>query len=54
MYPEIRESRLYNHLMHHGREKVIPRLEKLMTLGARIMPFADYVRESLEPQASHA
>jgi len=49
MYPEIGESRLYNRLMHHGRERVIPRLEKLMQLGAPILPYAEYVRQSLGP-----
>jgi polysaccharide deacetylase family protein (PEP-CTERM system associated) len=54
MYPEIGGSRLYNRLMHHGREKVIPRLERLMTLGAPITPFRDFVREQLEPAGADA
>ena len=54
MYPEIGESRIYNRLMHHGREKVIPRLEKLMALGAHIMTFRDFVEQNLEPATAHA
>ncbi len=51
---EIGESRVYNRLMHHGREKVIPRLEKLMALGAHIMTFRDFVEQNLEPATGHA
>lgn len=51
MYPEIGGSRLYNRLMHHGREKVIPRLDRLMALGAPITPFRDFVRQRLEASA---
>jgi polysaccharide deacetylase family protein (PEP-CTERM system associated) len=54
MYPEINESRLYNRLMHHGRAKVIPRLERLMELGAPITTFDDFVRTRLEPEARDA
>jgi polysaccharide deacetylase family protein (PEP-CTERM system associated) len=53
MYPEIGGSRLYNRLMHSGRSRVIPRLEKLMALGAPILPYAQYVQQ-LEGRESHA
>jgi polysaccharide deacetylase family protein (PEP-CTERM system associated) len=54
MYPEIGGSRFYNRLMHHGRGKVIPRLEKLMTLGARIRTYGEYVRDHLEQAPGRA
>jgi polysaccharide deacetylase family protein (PEP-CTERM system associated) len=45
MYPEINGSRVFNWLMYRNRHQVLPRLERLMELGAPIVPFADYVAE---------
>lgn len=54
MYPEIGGSRLYNRLMHHGRQRVIPRLERLMRIGAPIVPYGEYVERWLEPGSADA
>lgn len=54
MYPEIGGSRIYNRLMHHGRDRVVPRLERLMQLGAPILTYAEYVSGSLEGSQAHA
>ncbi|MBW2447818.1 MAG: polysaccharide deacetylase family protein [Deltaproteobacteria bacterium] len=45
MYPEIGGNRFYNWLMYRNRDQVLPRLDRLMRLGARIVPFADHVEE---------
>ncbi len=47
-YPEINGSRVGNWLMYRNRGLVIPRLDRLMNMGAPIVRYADYVSGSLE------
>jgi polysaccharide deacetylase family protein (PEP-CTERM system associated) len=48
MYPQINGSRFYNWLLYWHRDQVFDRLEALMELGLRIIPYRDYVTGFLE------
>jgi polysaccharide deacetylase family protein (PEP-CTERM system associated) len=42
-HPELRGSRLYHRLMYWNRRGMLARIERLLALGAPIVPYADYV-----------
>jgi polysaccharide deacetylase family protein (PEP-CTERM system associated) len=48
MHPEIGDSRLYNWLLYRNRKGVFRRLERLFEYGARIVPYREYVADTLE------
>ena len=50
MHPEINESRFYNWLLYRNRGRVFERLEKLLQCGPKVVPYAEYVAETLERQ----
>ena len=47
----IKSSRFYNWLMYWHRDRVFDRLESLMELGLRILPYRDYVAACLAEPA---
>ena len=53
MFPEINGSRVLNWVMYYNRGAVFPRLTKLLSEDARIVPYADYVEHHLQPSLSH-
>jgi polysaccharide deacetylase family protein (PEP-CTERM system associated) len=48
MHPEINSNRFYNWLLYRNRGDVFRRLERLLECGARVVPYAEYVAETLE------
>ena len=44
MHPGINDSRLFNSLMYVGRSRVMPRLERIMSLGWRIQPYREFIQ----------
>jgi polysaccharide deacetylase family protein (PEP-CTERM system associated) len=50
MHPTINESRFYNFLMYYNRKGVMKRLERVMKLGCRIIPYREFVDDVLEGQ----
>jgi hypothetical protein len=48
MFPEINRSPILNWMMYYNRAKVFPRLERLLTNGAKIIPYLEYVDRHLE------
>lgn len=54
MFPEIDGSRFYNWLMYRNRHHVLPRLDRLMTNGVRVLPYREFVAEELEGRPSDA
>jgi len=48
MHPEIEDSPLYNWLLHFNRGSAIPRSQKLLAMGTRIIPYRDFVADVLE------
>lgn len=51
MHPRLNGNRFYNWLMYRNRATVFERLEKLMALGATIMPYAEFVDTHLNAYA---
>ncbi len=51
MFPEINERRILNWVMYYNRRSVFPRLEKLLSRGVRVVPYAEYVEQYLEPRS---
>lgn len=45
MYPGINESKYYNYLMYYNRKSVFPKLEKLLDLGAQLIPYIDFTQQ---------
>ena len=52
MHPEINSNRFYNWLLYRNRGDVFRRLERLLECGARVVPYAEYVAETLEPRVA--
>ena len=44
MHPGINNSWFYNQLMYIGRTRVLPRLERVMSMGWRIQPYRDFIQ----------
>ncbi len=44
MHPYINNNKLYNFLMYLNRGGTLPRLEKLLAAGFRVVTYAEYVR----------
>lgn len=45
MHPDINNRKLYNFLMYYNRSSVIKRLDNLMEIGLKIVPYRDYISE---------
>ncbi len=52
MSPEINGNRVYNWLLYRNRGDVFRRLDKLLEQGATIVPYAEYVENTLERRIS--
>lgn len=44
MHPDINGNRFYNFLLYHNRKHVFQRLEFIMELGCKIIPYNEYLR----------
>jgi len=53
MHPEINENRFYNWLLYYNRHDVFRRMEGLLALGTRIVPFREYLETVLEQEPEH-
>ena len=47
MHPRLNGNRFYNWLMYCNRSTVFERLEKLIAMGATIMPYSEFVETHL-------
>jgi polysaccharide deacetylase family protein (PEP-CTERM system associated) len=47
MHPDIDGSRFYNYLLYRNRKDVFRRLDAIMAAGCRIIPYIDYVEQTL-------
>lgn len=47
MHPGINNSGLYNYLMYYNRRSVFKKLEQVMSLQAAIIPYLDYIANSV-------
>jgi polysaccharide deacetylase family protein (PEP-CTERM system associated) len=53
MFPGINGSRFYNFLMYKNRNEVFDRTAALLHMGAKIVPYAEYVANRSEPFPTH-
>lgn len=45
MHPNLKDNSFYNRLMYLNRNKVFPRLEKLLKAGTRIVTYREYLNQ---------
>ena len=45
MHPGINNNRMYNKLMYVNRGTLLKKIEKIISIGGKIIPYIDYVNE---------
>ena len=52
MHSGLGGNRFYNWLMYRNRKGLIPRLDRIVSKGAPILPYAEYVSRVLEGEGN--